>query len=99
MAAFYEVSQRLIERLPGLFVKTQPHDPADPESADLLWTAVSSDNSDLCDGEVILVSHYGDHWFASHDHADKVGGWPTVWDTSGSVEQVVLAVLDYVTSE
>lgn len=99
MAAFYEVSQRLIDEHPTLFVKTQPHDPDDRESADLLWFELSDDPSDLCEGEVILVSKEGDHWYAEHDHADKVGGWPTVWSVSGTVEEVITAVLEYTDSE
>lgn len=99
MPSFYDVSQRLIEQCPNLFVKTQAHDPTDAESADLLWIALSNDASDLCEGEVIQVSHYQDLWFASHDHADKVGGWPTVWSVTGSADQVVEAVRIYLVSE
>lgn len=99
MSEFFGVSRRLLEQRPDLFLKMEPHDPAEPESADLLWTAVSGDPTDSCEGEVILVSHYGEQWFAEHDHADKFGGWPTVWGASGAEEEVARAVLEYLVDE
>jgi hypothetical protein len=99
MSDFYAVSQRLQGLIPAHFVKLEAHDPADVESADLLWTALNDSSDDLYEGDVIKVSHFGDQWFADHDEAHKVGGWPTVWSASGSADEVVGAVVEYLTAE
>lgn len=99
MTDFYAVSRILLEKLPGRFVKAEPHDPVDAESSDLLWTMVSADPTDFCEGEVFLISHYGEQWFADREDANKYGGWPSIWSTSGSADEVVSEVLDYLTTE
>ena len=100
MSELYEVSQAILDRGGMLFVKVQPHAPDDPESCDLLWFSVSEDPEDSCEGEVILLSRLAEgssEWHAAHDHADRYGGWPTVWDTYGALKDVRDAVLWYVT--
>lgn len=97
MSEFYAVTQRLQELIPSSFVKLEAHDPAEDESADLLWMTINSDPADLFEGEVIQVSHYGNQWFADYDQAHKVGGWPTMWSISGSADEVVTAVIEYLT--
>lgn len=99
MSEFYAVTERLQDLIPASFVKLEAHDPADDESADLLWTTINGDLAGLFEGEVIKVAHYGDQWFADHDEAHKVGGWPTVWSISGSADEVVAAVVEYLTAE
>ncbi len=99
MSEFHAVTQRLQDQLPAKFVKLEAHGPAEAESADLLCAALNEDSSDLYEGDVIKVSHYGDRWFADHDEAHKVGGWPTLWGTSGSADEVVAAVVGYLTAQ
>jgi hypothetical protein len=99
MTEFYTVTQSLCLQIPALFVKLEPHDPGDPESSDLLWTAINGDQEALYEGDVIKIAHYGNQWFADHDEAHKVGGWPTVWSTSGSADEVVAAVVAYLVEE
>jgi len=91
----YEVTKRLIEALPGVFLKAEPHDVTDSDGSDLLWFQVEEAQPDV-EGEVIALSpgHPGT-WYVRHDAIYSVGGSPTFWDKSGTEGQIVDLVVDY----
>lgn len=91
----YDISKQLIDALPGVFLKADPHDANDSEGSDLLWFRIEEAQPDI-DGEVIILapSHPG-IWFASHDAIYNVGGSPTFWDASGDEGQIIKQVIDY----
>jgi len=95
----YPTSIKLIASRSHWFVEVVAHDPNDAESSDLLWLTRNAHN-ELCEGEVVKLSPLREgRWFAAHDYADTVGGWPTVWDTAGTESEVVEAVLAYLEIE
>ena len=61
---------------------------------------MSVEEDDVSEGEVIrLLPLSGGRWYAAHDYANKYGGWPTVWDFSGSEDEVISAVVSYLETE
>lgn len=79
----FEASCTLVERLPGVFGKMEPHDPRDPESADLLWMA-GIEPTDLCEGEYVSVLSEGPGYCdIEHYKANATGGHPNVWGAAG----------------
>lgn len=94
----YPLSQRLVDAMPGFFLKVEPHETDDPEGSDLLWIEVTAPGKDdLTEGQVILIDPAAgaEVWYAAHDSAHKYGGWPTHWDSCGSEQKVFQAVVDY----
>lgn len=91
----YDISRKLIDALPGVFLKADPHDADDPEGSDLLWFLIEETQPDI-DGQVISLepSHPGT-WFACHDAIYNVGGSPTFWYASGDEGQIIKLVADY----
>lgn len=97
--AIYGISVKLIRGRESWFPKIEAHEQNDSEGSDLLWVAVNRDD-EVCEGEVIKLSPLGSgRWYAAHDYANNFGGWPTVWDSSGSEGEVLQALISYLEAE
>lgn len=89
----WDFSKQLIDAFPNTFLKADPHDPDDPEGADLLWLELTPESEHkLSDGELIMVSPFcRDHsvWDISRDSAYRFGGWPTDWMKYGTADELI----------
>lgn len=99
MTALYGISNQILarHRHRAEFARAEAHADDDPDSGDLLWLTVVDEA--LTEGEVIRVEALSPGcWYVAHDHAHKYGGWPTVWDVSGSEAEVTEALARYLSS-
>ena len=82
----YTITQQLIDNLASNHqLLVEVHDPADPESSDIVWIIKYPEGS-MCDGEYLSLSPLSPNsveWYVSHNAADVCGGHPTFWSKSG----------------
>lgn len=94
----YVVTERLVDSHASWFLKIEAHEGDDPDGSDLLWVSVSED--EMTEGEVVMLGPLSEgRWYVSHDHANKYGGWPTVWSVAGTLDEVLIATAAYLRAE
>lgn len=98
MSELYSLSDKLIEKLSGKDWRTESHDPADPESSDIIWIVEYSDGG-MCEGEYLAISRSSPEssdWYVAHNAADICGGHPTYWSRGGSEANLLPVLAEYV---
>lgn len=96
-AGLWTITAQILASHAQEFSKVEAHEADDREGSDCLW--LSAEDSDLTEGDLIKVSPLSqERWYVAHDLAHKYGGWPTVWDFSGTETQVLDALSTYIAS-
>lgn len=97
MSELYSLTQKLVECQPEVVVRTECHDPADPESPDIIWIIEYSDGG-MCEGEYLTVEPFlpaSAEWHVAHQSADVCGGHPTYWGKTGHENELLPVVAEY----
>lgn len=96
MIEVLSITRKVSAALPNRFVEVESIVNG-IERKDRLWLERNPSDS-LCEGEYFDITAPGlyDFWWAVHESANKFGGVPTLWDFSGSEDQVADAIIDYI---
>lgn len=95
------LTQAVLMDAPCLIVRLFPHDPTEPETSDRLWFEYVPDDA-VNDGEVLCIGPAApgiDLWRASLEsthqarQASQNGRWSQSWGTTGTADEVNVAVL------